>query len=1187
MAKARKRKTSVKSKKRVIKKENTGIQIGNIISFVVFISVAVFILLSDLGFCGPFGEMITNIILNIFGTLGHQFFFVVLVIAFMSLYSVGLQKIRIFIIMLLYVSIISFVSSYINNIDMNNDLILVLTKAQENAINYNSFDVHYFSAGLISTFINYYLLKYMNTAGSMVIHSFLAIICFLIAFGITGLKVVKSIIEHTILLIPNLIKKNEERKIRDSKINYENQKKLEEIINRHKNKQKKETFVSNISDDEWKEMGIDLEYNNYNQHNYNEQDYEETKSNKLIQMDEDLNKVKIIDKEKLAYDTARTNVDTENIRSRFFRLEDTKTANITNKDEQKEILLNQLKDKSINQILQDDKNLSSSDFFYNIKKETDIEEDNKNLNENSDNIENITNNNDNNKQKEEEQTEEQETTIIDTKNNNDLIYDEYTNKSKDIDMSGKVVSDEKTDQKIIHSNIENIIITDTNNEEVEEEKAEKAEKDKEEEVINEDNSKDEIESNNDNANYVEEDNEEYDDEYADEEIEDIENEENTEEESVEDDDNEYDMEEDNENEEGEEIEKENDDETIDEENSYEEEVEDNEDDNIEEQDNEYEKDYNKEEEQITDNNNKEINADEYKQIDEEGIGEDRNNIRDVNDEEKLSVDNDFNKKLDEITEDKTAKEINEAVERTKKKISRSRAKKKYKFPPLYLLKKSEKHKINNREELKETAQILQSALAQFGVGAKVTHVTVGPTVTRYELLPSQGVRVKKFIELQDDIKLAMAATDIRIEAPIPGKSAVGIEVPNKVIRPVLLGDLISSSDFRNSESKVSTCIGRDIAGKNMICDISQLPHLLVAGATGSGKSVCINSIIMSIIYKATPEDVRLILVDPKVVELQVYNDIPHLLVPVVTDPKRAAASLNWAVNEMMRRYNLIVKEHVRNIEDYNKKAEEYNKLLDEELDQQGQEKTNENIENENKEQTNEEPKERMEHLPKIVIIIDEFSDLMMVASKDVENAIFRIAQLARACGIYLIIATQRPSVNVISGSIKANVPGRIAFAVSSGIDSKTIIDQYGAEKLIGKGDMLYYPTGMPKPVRVQGCFVSDEEVRRVVKFIKDPNITYDEEIDKQITEHANFDNDENKEKEENNLDEYFVEAGKLIIQSKIASSGFLQRKLQIGFNRASRILDQLADNKVVTEQDGKKPREILMEMDEFLNTFDV
>ena len=474
---------------------------------------------------------------------------------------------------------------------------------------------------------------------------------------------------------------------------------------------------------------------------------------------------------------------------------------------------------------------------------------------------------------------------------------------------------------------------------------------------------------------------------------------------------------------------------------------------------------------------------------------------------------------------------------------------------------------------------MQSTLAQFGVGAKVTKVTVGPTVTRYELLPSQGVRVKKFIELQDDIKLAMAATDIRIEAPIPGKSAVGIEVPNKVKKTVLLGDLISSSDFRNAESKVTVCIGREIGGNNILCDIASLPHLLVAGSTGSGKSVCINSIIISLIYKSSPEDVRLILVDPKVVELQVYNDIPHLLVPVVTDAKRAAASLNWAVSEMSRRYNLIVKEQVRNIDDYNKIAEEHNQEL------QAQEEQLEN--EENVEVADNEPKEKMEKLPKIVIIIDEFADLMNVASKEVDNAIQRIAQLARACGIYLIIATQRPSVDVISGTIKNNVPGRIAFAVSSGIDSKTILDQYGAEKLIGKGDMLYSPTGIPKPIRVQGCFVSDEEVKRVVKFVKDPNVTFDEEIDKKITETSNFDKDETKEKDINGLDEYFVEAGKLIIQTKIASSGFLQRKLQIGFNRASRILDQLADNGVVTEQDGKKPREILMEMDEFLNTFDV
>ena len=492
-------------------------------------------------------------------------------------------------------------------------------------------------------------------------------------------------------------------------------------------------------------------------------------------------------------------------------------------------------------------------------------------------------------------------------------------------------------------------------------------------------------------------------------------------------------------------------------------------------------------------------------------------------------------------------------------IKHNKPKKIYKFPPLAYLNKSVVKKTADKNYINEKAQVLQNTLTQFGVGAKVTNVSVGPTVTRFELLPDVGVRVKKILDLQDDIKLAMAATEIRIEAPIPGKSAIGIEVPNKETNSVLLGDILSTNEYKEIKSKLKCAIGRDIAGKIITCDISKMPHLLVAGSTGSGKSVCINSIIMSIIYNASPEDVRLIMVDPKVVELQIYNDIPHLLIPVVTDPKKAAAALNWAVGEMMRRYNLIVEKQFRDTDSYNEYVEEENKKI---VDKENQ----------------------LEKLPKIVIIIDEFADLMMVASKDVENAIFRIAQLARACGIHLIIATQRPSVNVISGSIKANVPGRIAFAVSSGVDSKTILDQYGAEKLLGKGDMLYSPSGLPKPIRVQGCFVSDTEIKKVVEFIKDPNPEFDIEIENSIN-NSQIDNN-NDSNNENGKDELFVTAGKLIITSNSASSGFLQRKLQIGFNRASRILDQLAEENVVSEQNGKKSREILMTIDEFIAKFE-
>lgn len=524
---------------------------------------------------------------------------------------------------------------------------------------------------------------------------------------------------------------------------------------------------------------------------------------------------------------------------------------------------------------------------------------------------------------------------------------------------------------------------------------------------------------------------------------------------------------------------------------------------------------------------------------------------------------DYNQNDDSINETLKNIEDNEKIihddNSQVNRITPKKIKKIYKFPPLAYLNKSIVKKSADKNYINEKAKTLQNTLSQFGVGAKVTNVSVGPTVTRFELLPDLGVRVKKILDLQDDIKLALAATEIRIEAPIPGKSAIGIEVPNKETNSVLLGDILSTNEYKQIKSKLKVAIGRDITGQIITCDIAKMPHLLVAGSTGSGKSVCINSIIMSIIYNSTPEDVRLIMVDPKVVELQIYNDIPHLLIPVVTDPKKAAAALNWAVGEMMRRYNLIVEKQFRDIDKYNEYVEIENKKIDNEED-------------------------KLEKLPKIVIIIDEFADLMTVASKDVENAIFRIAQLARACGIHLIIATQRPSVNVISGSIKANVPGRIAFSVSSGVDSKTILDQYGAEKLLGKGDMLYSPSGLPKPIRVQGCFVSDTEIKKVVEFIKDPNVEFDYEIQNSI-DNAKLLDDTKVNDNNSGRDELFVSAGKLILSSNMASSGFLQRKLQIGFNRASRILDQLAEEHVVSEQDGKKSREILMTIDEFIEKY--
>lgn len=477
----------------------------------------------------------------------------------------------------------------------------------------------------------------------------------------------------------------------------------------------------------------------------------------------------------------------------------------------------------------------------------------------------------------------------------------------------------------------------------------------------------------------------------------------------------------------------------------------------------------------------------------------------------------------------------------------------YVFPPISLLSKAggDEEGISD-EELHETARKLQDTLTAFGVNVKVTDVSCGPSVTRYELQPEQGVKVSKITALTDDIKLNLAAADIRIEAPIPGKAAVGIEVPNKKNLMVYFRDLIENKDFNEYQSKLAFAVGKDIGGQTMISDIAKMPHLLIAGATGSGKSVCINTLIMSILYKAKPSEVKLIMVDPKVVELSVYNGIPHLLLPVVTDPKKAAAALNWAVAEMNRRYKLFSDMKVREIKGFNKKV----------------------------------GKDSPEWMPQIVIIVDELADLMMVSSKEVEEAICRLAQLARAAGIHLVIATQRPSVNVITGLIKANVPSRIAFAVSSQVDSRTILDGAGAEKLLGKGDMLFFPSGYPKPVRVQGAFVSDNEVSDVVEFIKENNDPAHKaaDITEQVNAAAQVENikeGNSSAEEDDGYDEYFEEAGKLIIDKDKASIGMLQRVYRIGFNRAARIMDQLAEVGVVSEEDGTKPRKVLMSKDDF------
>lgn len=510
---------------------------------------------------------------------------------------------------------------------------------------------------------------------------------------------------------------------------------------------------------------------------------------------------------------------------------------------------------------------------------------------------------------------------------------------------------------------------------------------------------------------------------------------------------------------------------------------------------------------------------------------------------------------DEIFEnDVTNEEHKEETEKESEQVKPvHKPKKAYKFPPVSLLKRNPGAASGGKSEYRVTAQRLQETLLTFGVKVTITDISCGPTVTRYELQPEQGVKVSKIVSLSDDIKLNLAAADIRIEAPIPGKAAIGIEVPNKEAGSVYFRELVESKEFKESQSAISFGVGKDIAGKTIIADIAKMPHMLIAGATGSGKSVCINTIIMSILYKAKPEDVRLIMVDPKVVELSVYNGIPHLLLPVVTDPKKAAGALNWAVNEMTDRYKKFAAMQVRNIKGYNDVVVKKNK---EGIDPP------------------------MEKLPQIVIIIDELADLMMVAPGEVEDAICRLAQLARAAGIHMVIATQRPSVNVVTGLIKANIPSKIAFAVSSGIDSRVIIDMNGAEKLLGKGDMLYFPSNLPKPLRVQGAFVSDEEVENVVSFLKEnaEEVSYDESIAQATVSQESM---PGSSKGDDERDSLFADAGRFVIENEKGSIGSLQRHFKIGFNRAGRIMDQLADAKVVGPELGTKPRKVEMTIEEF------
>ena len=469
----------------------------------------------------------------------------------------------------------------------------------------------------------------------------------------------------------------------------------------------------------------------------------------------------------------------------------------------------------------------------------------------------------------------------------------------------------------------------------------------------------------------------------------------------------------------------------------------------------------------------------------------------------------------------------------------------YEFPPIQLLADGDKKGAKgSKKAVAETAAKLQKTLYSFGVSAKVENVSVGPAITRYELKPAEGVRVSKIANLSDDIALSLAAETIRIEAPIPGKQAVGIEVPNKENEIVPLRDIIDCDSFKNHKSKLAFALGKDVAGEEVVADIAKMPHVLIAGATGSGKSVCINTLIASIIYKAKPSEVKLVMVDPKVVELSVYNGIPHLLIPVVTDPKKAAGALAWAVQEMVNRYSLFASKNVRDIKGYNAALE----------------------------------KEGEGHkLPQIVIIIDELSDLMMVSPKDVEDSICRLAQMARAAGMHLVIATQRPSVDVITGIIKANIPSRISFAVSSQVDSRTILDMAGAEKLLGKGDMLFYPSGAPKPTRIQGAFISDKEVEKIVDFIKNNGeATYNDEILQQIENANSTDKELDSQDEEDDTDPLLMDAIDVVVETGQASTSFIQRRFKVGYARAGRIIDQMEERGIISGFQGSKPREVLM-----------
>lgn len=481
----------------------------------------------------------------------------------------------------------------------------------------------------------------------------------------------------------------------------------------------------------------------------------------------------------------------------------------------------------------------------------------------------------------------------------------------------------------------------------------------------------------------------------------------------------------------------------------------------------------------------------------------------------------------------------------------------YVFPPLSILKdKTLTKNIDISSELRSNADRLVNTLKSFGVETRIINISRGPSVTRYELQPSAGVKISKITNLSDDIALNLAAEGVRIEAPIPNKAAVGIEVPNKKKDIVSLKEIIKSEEFVEAKSALSFALGKDIAGNVRVADIAKMPHLLIAGATGSGKSVCINSMIVSMLYKSSPKDLRMLMIDPKVVELGVYNGIPHLLVPVVTNPQKAAGALGWAVTEMLNRYKLFAEAGVRDLVGFNEIVKKGR------LNPQG---------------------EAYIHMPQIVIVIDELADLMMAASRDVEDSICRLAQMARAAGMHLVIATQRPSVDVITGVIKANIPSRIAFTVSSSIDSRTILDTGGAEKLLGKGDMLFNPVGSQKSVRVQGCFISDNEVEKVVEFIKShENAEYSDDVIEEIEKQSVAKESSNNGGGFEDTDPVFSQAVEVILDASQASTSFLQRRLKLGYARAARIMDEMETKGIVGPQEGSKPREILMTRQQWL-----